>query len=418
MPTVLLITPYFPPMSVVGAKRPLNLVRHLPHFGWQPVVLAGNPAGENVDPGLADLIPANLPVSYAYGGAKQKAPASIPRPRERERRVLGWDAGYLTPFDRYFWHNGSALREARRLIAEHRPSAVVVCADPWSPLLVGVKLAHSPGLPLVVDFRDPWSLQRAKMALRPPPTRWIIRWTEERVFRTAHRVVLNTEECRGAYTAAYRGRIPAERFTCIRNAFDLGVFKDTPVQQNDRFTVLHFGHFRRLVPAEPLLRGFAHFVSREGLTPDKAALVFAGTPRQEDLRLALSLGIADYVDSRSEIPYREALGVMRGADVLALVTVGDMALTVPAKLYDYLAARRPILGITDQPEPGRIVEQTGAGVVVPPSNPEEIAAGLVRLRARCQAPDRGEVSAEAVTAFDAEEQARLFAAVLNTAVSR
>jgi hypothetical protein len=47
MPTVLLITPYFPPMSVVGAKRPLNLVRHLPRFGWQPVVLAGDPAGEN-----------------------------------------------------------------------------------------------------------------------------------------------------------------------------------------------------------------------------------------------------------------------------------------------------------------------------------------------------------------------------------
>ena len=327
--------------------------------------------------------------------------------------MLGWD-GHLTPFDRYFWHNGSALRGATPLPSTGR--GMVVC-DPWSPLLVGVKLAHSPGLPLVVDFRDPWSLQRAKMALRPPPTRWIIRRTEERVFRTARRVVLNTEECRDAYTAAYRGRIPAERFTSIRNAFDLGVFHDTPVQRSDRFTVLHFGHFRRLVPAEPLLRGFAQFVSREGLAADKAALVLAGTPRQEDLRLALSLGIADYVDSRPAIPYREALGVMRGADVLALVTVGDMALTVPAKLYDYLAARRPILAITDQPEPGRMVEQTGAGVVVPPSNPEEIAAGLVRLRARCQAPDRGDIPAAAVTRFDAEEQARLFAAVLDASVA-
>jgi hypothetical protein len=120
------------------------------------------------------------------------------------------------------------------------------------------------------------------MALRPPPTRWIIRQTEYRVFRTARRIVLNTEECHDAYTAAYRGRVPAERFTCIRNAFDLGVFKETPVQRNDRFTVLHFGHFRRLVPSEPLLKGFAKFVQREGLGPDKAALVLAGTPREED----------------------------------------------------------------------------------------------------------------------------------------
>jgi len=172
------------------------------------------------------------------------------------------------------------------------------------------------------------------------------------------------------------------------------------------------------VPSEPLLKGFAKFVQREGLGADKAALVLAGTPREEDLRHASSLGIADYVESRPPIPYREALSVMRSADVLALVTVGDMALTVPAKLYDYLAARRPILAITDQPEPGRIVDQTGAGVVVPPANPEAIAAGLARLRVRCQAPDRGEIPAESVTAFDAEEQARRFAAVLEAAIAR
>ncbi len=40
MKTVLLITPYFPPMGVVGAKRPLHLCRHLPSEGWRPVVLA------------------------------------------------------------------------------------------------------------------------------------------------------------------------------------------------------------------------------------------------------------------------------------------------------------------------------------------------------------------------------------------
>ena len=194
MPTVLLITPYFPPMSVVGAKRPLNLVRHLPHFGWQPVVLAGDPAGENVDLGLADLIPADLPVSYAYGEGKQASTESAPRPREKERGFLGWDAGYITPFDRYLWHNGAALREATHLIEKHRPSAVVVCADPWSPLLVGVKLAHSPGLPLVVDSGIPGPSSEP-VALRPPPTRWIIRQTEYRVFRTARRIVLNTEEC-------------------------------------------------------------------------------------------------------------------------------------------------------------------------------------------------------------------------------
>ena len=33
---VLLVTPYFPPVTASGAKRPLHLVRNLPEFGWEP----------------------------------------------------------------------------------------------------------------------------------------------------------------------------------------------------------------------------------------------------------------------------------------------------------------------------------------------------------------------------------------------
>jgi hypothetical protein len=62
MPSVLVIAPYFAPMSVVGAKRPLMLVRHLPRFGWNPVVLTAPPGLENIDPSLSAAIPAGVPV--------------------------------------------------------------------------------------------------------------------------------------------------------------------------------------------------------------------------------------------------------------------------------------------------------------------------------------------------------------------
>ena len=169
---------------------------------------------------------------------------------------------------------------------------------------------------------------------------------------------------------------------------------------------------------EPLLKGFAKLVQREGLGPDKAALVLAGTPPEEDLRHASSLGIADYVESRPRYPLPRGA---RGDAQCGCAGAGDGGRHGPhgtRQTLRFLAARRPILAITDQPEPGRIVDQTGAGVVVPPANPEAIAAGLVRLRARCQAPDRGEIPAESVTAFDAAEQARRFASVLEAAIAR
>jgi len=414
MPTVLLISPYFPPMSVVGAKRPLTLVRHLPRFGWDPVVLTADPARESTDPSLAAMIPPGVPVVREYGkpvAARSAGP--VQRPREHVRRLFGYDPAYLTPFDRYLWATPSGIRAGLRLIEQYRPSAIHICADPWSPLLAGLSLKRRTGLPLIVDFRDPWSLQTAKMALRPRPTRWAVRDVEARVFHAASKIVLNTEECRDAYIAAYRDRIPADRFIAIRNAFDLGLFEARSVEPSPAFTVLHFGHFRRLVPGEPLIRGFARFVFGEGLSPAQTRLRLVGTVRPEDESLIRMLSLEPFVDLLPPTPYREALALLRSADALALVTVGGMALTVPAKLYDYLAARRPILAITDQPEPGRIVAESDAGIVASPSDPEQVAAALAQLRARASGPNRGEVPEASVLPFGAAVQAERFAAVLN-----
>jgi glycosyltransferase involved in cell wall biosynthesis len=299
-----------------------------------------------------------------------------------------------------------------RLVHEYRPKVVHVCADPWSPLLAGLALTRQTGLPLVVDLRDPWSLQASKMALRPPPTRWAVRSIEDRVLRAASKVVLNSEDARAAYVTAYRGRIPEDRFTVVRNAFDLGLFDDRPAVKSGAFTVLHFGHFRRLVPGAPLLRGFARFVARAGLSPDAARLTLVGGARDEERVIAHELGLEAYLDDLPTIPYRQGLSLLRSADVLALVSLGEQARVIPAKLYDYFAARRPILAITDQAEPGRLVTEIGAGLVAPPADPDRVADALAALRARVLA-GAGEIPAETVASFRAERQAERFAAILD-----
>jgi glycosyltransferase involved in cell wall biosynthesis len=411
---VLMIAPYFPPVSVVGARRPLMLVRHLPRHGWHPVVLAARPGLEPIDPTLSDLVPADIPVVREYGRSDATLQAgSHPELRERRRPLLRWDAGYLTPLDRYLWSTPAAFHTAMRLVHEYRPRVVHVCADPWSPLLAGLALKRRTGLPLVVDLRDPWSLQASKMVLRPPPTRWAVRAIEARVFRAASKVVLNSEDAREAYVAVYRDRIPEDRFTVVRNAFDLELFDDRPAELSRAFTVLHFGHFRRLVPGEPLLRGFARFVARAGLSPETARLRLVGGARDEDRAVARELGLESYLDYLPTIPYRQGLPLLRSADVLALVSLGENARVIPAKLYDYFAARRPILAITDQAEPARLVTGAGAGLVAPPADPERIAAALSDLRRVASGPDRGAVPEAAVAPFAAAVQAERFAAVLN-----
>jgi len=419
MPRLLLIAPYFPPIGVVGAKRPLMLARHLPALGWTPVVLAADPAGERNDPSLLDALPADLEVVRQYRAPFSRRPAAPGSARTAGpgATFLGWDPGYFTPLDRYLWGTPAAVRAGRRLVDTHGLKAVLVSADPWSGLLAGLAVARSRRLPLVVDLRDPWSLQQAKMRLTPPPVRALVRMLESRVFRRSAAIVLNTEAAREAYVEAYRGRVPAESFHAVRNAFDPGLFRAASPARSARWTVVHYGQFRRLVPADPLLEGFARFVARAGLAPAAARLLLVGGVPPTVAARATELGLDPYLEVRPPVPYAESLAVLVEADALALIATGGMALTVPAKLYDYMAAGRPILALTDQPEPARLVSEGQLGEVAPPGSPEAVAEALLRLHRRTMAPDRGALDPARLERFGAREQARAMAAILDRAVS-
>lgn len=419
MSRLLLIAPYFPPIGVVGAKRPLMLTRHLPAHGWTPVVLAADPAGERADASLLDAVPPDIEVVRCYRAPLSRAPSAPPSgvtdgPR---RTLFGWDPGNFTPTDRYLWGTPAAIRAGRALVDAHDLKVVLVSADPWSGLLAGLAVARSRRLPLVVDLRDPWSLQQAKMRLTPPPVRALIRALERRVFRRASAIVLNTDSARDAYVAAYRGVVPAERFHAVRNAFDPGLFQAAPAAPSPRWTVLHYGHFRRLVPAEPLLQGFARFIALAGRTPADTRLLLVGSLPRSAAARAAELGLTPYLEVRPPMPYAGSLSLLGAADVLALIATGGMALTVPAKLYDYLAAARPILALTDQPEPVRLVAGGGLGEVAPPDEPEEVARALLRLWDRTRGPGRGALEPARLEGFTAGAQARAMARILDGVAS-
>ena len=46
MKKVLFITYYFPPLPDIGAQRPYRLVKYLPKYGWEPIVLTAKLPGK------------------------------------------------------------------------------------------------------------------------------------------------------------------------------------------------------------------------------------------------------------------------------------------------------------------------------------------------------------------------------------
>jgi glycosyltransferase involved in cell wall biosynthesis len=423
----LLISPYFPPASRIGAKRALHLCRHLPRYGWNPVILAAPPYGDHTDSELAALVPAKTVVSWSFDGGPRRWLDALRKRRaqrenDRQRNVrqpwrqgsfFGWNTNFLTPFDRYLGELPAAVRAGFRLVRRHDLQAIQVSADPWTGLLAGLALHRLTGLPLLPDLRDPWSLHFGKMALRPPWSRECVKRIERHVFRHAARIIVNTENACEAYRQAYYDLLPAERFVAVRNAFDPDVFYPAPFRSPSEFTVLYFGRFRLFFEPDVLLAGFKRFVERRGLGPDTARFSFVGRLRDSDWEKIDRLALRPFVDLRGHVAYRHCLQELRAAHVLLLIVEPACRLQNPAKLYDYLAAGRPVLAVSANREVNRILASTGAGESVSHGDPAAMARRLDALYTRFKRGEALRVDPRGVQPYTAAEQARAIGAVLD-----
>ncbi len=388
MKRVLLISPKFPPANTLGSKRALNLVRHLHKTGWEPVVLATRPDESEADYSLMELIPKEIIISYNFTSNI----ISFLKRRNREidntqgktlknRKFCNWfsKGPYLTPFDQYIWHVPAAIRAGRRLINSFRPQVILVNADPWSGLIVGHWLARWANIPWIADLRDPWSIHSYKMGLRPPIIQLMIRKFERFFFTSATRVILNTEKTCHAYRDLYEGQIQSERFTFIRNAFDPDIYDAGTENNQNHFSIHYFGSFRSFVSPQPLLEVLSRFIKKQKLGPEKIRLILYGPQREEDQHLISRMNLDPYIEYRNTVPLRKSLGHLRAASVLAIVGGPGSNLQLPAKLYDYLAAKKPILAISDNKELYQIINETGSGLVVDYNDSDDAVIKLEKL---------------------------------------
>jgi hypothetical protein len=82
------------------------------------------------------------------------------------------------------------------------------------------------------------------------------------------------------------------------------------------------------------------------------------------------------------------VALQRAADALLVIASARRSQLANFKLFEYLAAERPVLALAEGTEAGRIVRETGAGEVVASDDSIAIAAALRRLVAgQLAAPD-------------------------------
>ena len=355
---LLMIAYHFPPVRVSsGIQRTLKFCAYLREYGWEPMVLSISPrAYEITSPDQMKEIPEGVVVERAFG-----------LDTSRHLAIRGKYLHWMAQPDRWIsWWPG-AVWTGMKMIRRYRPAAIMSTFPIATAHRIGLSLQKRSGLPWVADFRD--SMTEPGYP-RDPLTWKIQRRLEEQAVRHCARAVFTTELTRQMYAERYP-EIPDSRWAVIENGFDEENFRDAearlspaPLGEPDQITLVHSGV---LYPKERDPRPFFAAVSalKKAGTIDarRLQIILRATGSDDFYRpMIAEQQIDDIIRLEPVVAYRDALQEMLRADGLLLFQGSVCNHQVPAKIYEYYRAGKPILALAD---PAGISAQMLRNVGVP-----------------------------------------------------
>jgi glycosyltransferase involved in cell wall biosynthesis len=412
----LLVAFHFPPVKVSsGLERTLALARHLPHHGWEPLVLTASPSAY---PAISDerigQIPEHTIVkrSFALDASRHLAF------RGRYPRVFSLP-------DRWQTWMLSAIPAGLAMIRRHRPQVIWSTYPIASAHWIGYALHRISGVPWVADFRDPMVEQNIKTGeLVPywPALRNARLAVERRAAMHASAMSFCTGGARQICVDRYSG-IDADNWRVIPNGFDESAFaaaeklNGPPRARDAAIVLLHSGTIYPTPDRDPshFFRALRRVIDRRlpGARPVKVVLRASGV---ESLYADLlsSLRLTEHVDFAPALAYETALREMMDADGLIIFQGYTSNPAIPAKLYEYFRARRPILALVDRDgETAQLILEESAGQVAPLDDDGLIAEQITKVLDDIENGRLDLMEPGRIAAFERAQGVAKFAALFN-----
>ena len=359
LPAVLMLAFYFPPENAIGAARPARFAKYLTRLGHQVVVvsrwLEGLPATAAI----------RVPAAEDSGGLIFWCSNLL---RIIARAVMPYD-------DRLPWAP-HAYRAASAVLARNRDHVLFSSYPPAATHLVALGLKLRYGTPWVADFRDPLANAPDRFAKRALLMDTIL---ERLIFRYADVIIANTDAVKQIWLERYPQW--KDKIQLIWNGFDRedGI-AHRPASTRTRRTIAHVGTIYGRRNPGPLIASLDRLITAGSLSPGCLQLRLIGPvfnfcldPYADIRRRLEALGCLHIEDRMA--PQSEAVEEILEADCLLLLDLVNegAGIQLPAKVFDYIRACRPILAITPTNSViSRILANAGIPhLCIPPSAPIE-----------------------------------------------
>ena len=348
-------------------------VKYLRDFGIQPVVyIPENPHYPIIDESLVKEIPEGIRyyrnkikepyyLAKLLSGKKAKRISSGIITSERqsllERAMLYIRGNYFIPDARKNWVQPSTNYLAQ-VLSKEEIDTVVTTGPPHSIHLIGQGLKARFGVHWIADFRDPWtSIGYHKKLKLTASSRKKHKDLEHSVLTAADKILVTSNTTKKEFQG-----ITTTPIVVITNGYDSDYNGDAHL--DEKFTISHIGSLLSGRNPKNLWKVLSEMATENEVFRSVLELEFIGVVSKEVMDSLYHYELAPYVKLKGYVSHAQALRKQRSSQLLLLVEIDAVETIgiVPGKLFEYMAARRPILAIgPDGWDAAHIIKATQTG---------------------------------------------------------
>lgn len=384
MKNILMIAFHFPPVKgSSGIQRTLKFTQYLLDHGWKAHVLTVNPrAYEEVGGGQMGEIAEEVVVKRAFA-------LNTAKHLSFKGRYVSWMA---LPDRWVSWCFGGVV-SGIGLIFKQKPKVIFSTYPIATAHLIGLILHRLSGIPWVADFRDSMTEDDYPTNRRQ---RAVYRWIERQTIKHCTKAIFTTPSAVAMYAARYPA-IPKSRWALIPNGFDEENFvfaensknykKVLKAKNSEQIILLHSGI---LYPSErdprEFFKALAYLIHSGVVSAGKLKIILRATGHDNLHReLIIKNGLEEVVFLEHGVAYHDALVEMLTVDGLLIFQASNCNHQIPAKIYEYLRARKPIFALTDsEGDTAGVLKEAGVPYIVPLNDKGAIVKGMAEFLKKLQ----------------------------------
>lgn len=375
---ILIITYYWPPSGGAGVQRWLKTSKYLSRIGWEPVVYTPeNPEAPAQDNSLLkEITPSTIvlkrkiwePYSlYNKLTGKKKTNHSNYLSADSKKSIFQKFSEYIRanwfiPDPRKFWIRPS-VNFLTKYINKNDISAIITTGPPHSMHLIGLKLKQKTNIPWIADFRDPWTfidffhlLPISKKTLKKHSR------LEERVIKNANACVTVSPSWKKEFEKLY-----GIDFELIYNGYDVEDFPPRSPNLDTSFSICHIGSLNEDRNPKFLWETLNQICKENTEFKNDLSIKLIGATNPLTIQQLSELDLVKNLIKIEYLNHNEVINETCKSQILLLLinNTANVSGIIPGKIYEYLAAQRPILCIGNpKADAAQIIDSTQSGVVI------------------------------------------------------